>query len=136
MKTLLVLLVTIVLSSVCAYAGINDGLVAYYPFNGNVNDESGNGNNGIVYGATLTNDRLGNPNSAYSFDGINDYISVPDSYSLRSPTEAVSISAWIYLKGWYNFCNRSGGGIPRMHQAKEFFHSGLDLAGHPQSDLV
>jgi hypothetical protein len=31
-----------------------NGLVAYYPFNGNANDESGNGNNGVVYGATLT----------------------------------------------------------------------------------
>ncbi|MBF0101418.1 MAG: hypothetical protein HQK77_10970, partial [Desulfobacterales bacterium] len=28
-----------------AYASLTDGLVAYYPFNGNANDESGNGNN-------------------------------------------------------------------------------------------
>jgi len=53
------------------HAGINDGLVAYYPFNGNANDESGNGNNGTVNGATLTSDRFGNANSAYSFDGVN-----------------------------------------------------------------
>jgi hypothetical protein len=53
-----------------------NGLVAYYPFNGNANDESGNGNNGIVYGATLTTDRCGNPNSAYYFDGISNYISL------------------------------------------------------------
>lgn len=31
-----------------ALAGLSDGLVAYYPFNGNANDESGNGNNGTV----------------------------------------------------------------------------------------
>ncbi len=49
------------------------GLVAYYPFNGNANDESGNGNNGTVFGATLTMDRFGSTNSAYHFDG-NDYI--------------------------------------------------------------
>jgi len=48
---------------------LKDGLVAYYPFNGNANDESGNGNNGTVYGATLTTDRFGNTNKAYSFDG-------------------------------------------------------------------
>jgi len=48
-------------------ANLNDGLVAYYPFNGNdlANDIIG-GNNGIVNGATLTSDRFGNPNSAYS----------------------------------------------------------------------
>ena len=42
-----------------------EGLVAYYPFNGNANDESGNNLNGIVYGATLTTNRKGVPNSAY-----------------------------------------------------------------------
>lgn len=52
---------------------INSGLIAYYPFNGNANDLSGNGHNGIVNGATLTTDRFGNLNSAYYFDG-NDYI--------------------------------------------------------------
>ena len=50
------------------------GLVGWWPFNGNANDESGNGNNGIVNGATLTNDRFGEANRAFSFDGIDDYI--------------------------------------------------------------
>ncbi len=49
-------------------------VVAYYPFNGNANDESGNLNHGTVNGATLTADRFGNPDRAYEFDGINDYI--------------------------------------------------------------
>lgn len=44
-------------------------LVASYPFNGNANDASGNGNNATVNGATLTTDRFGNANSAYSFNG-------------------------------------------------------------------
>ena len=46
-----------------------DGLIAYYPFNGNANDQSGNGHHGTVIGATLTSDRDGNENSSYSFDG-------------------------------------------------------------------
>ena len=46
-----------------------NGLVGWWPFNGNANDESGNGNNGTVNGATLTTDRFGNANKAYSFDG-------------------------------------------------------------------
>ncbi len=49
---------------------LNNGLVGYYPFNGNVNDESGNGNNGNIIGnISLITDRLGNNNSAYNFDG-------------------------------------------------------------------
>jgi hypothetical protein len=50
------------------------GLVGWWPFNGNANDESGNGNNGTVNGATLTSDRFGNTINAYSFDGVNDFI--------------------------------------------------------------
>jgi len=51
-----------------------NGLVGYWPFNGNANDESGNGNHGTVNGATLTTDRNGNANSAFSFDGVDDWI--------------------------------------------------------------
>ena len=39
-----------------------NGLVAYYPFNGNANDASGNGNHGTVNGAILANDQNGNQN--------------------------------------------------------------------------
>jgi hypothetical protein len=48
-----------------------NGLVGWWPFNGNANDESGNGNNGTVNGATLTTDRFGNANKAYSFNNTN-----------------------------------------------------------------
>jgi hypothetical protein len=51
-------------------------LVAYFPFDANANDASGNGNNGIVNGAVTTPDKFGNSNSAYFFDGVNDYIGV------------------------------------------------------------
>lgn len=56
---------------------LNEGLVAYYPFSGNADDESGNGHHGTVYGAALTEDIFREPNSAYSFDGTSDYISIP-----------------------------------------------------------
>jgi hypothetical protein len=46
-----------------------DGLVGWWPFNGNANDESGNGNNGNAIGVTLTTDRFGLTNSAYFFNG-------------------------------------------------------------------
>ena len=50
------------------------GLEAYYPFKGNANDASGNGHDGTVNGATLTADKDGNTNSAYSFDGVSNTI--------------------------------------------------------------
>jgi hypothetical protein len=52
-----------------------NGLVGWWPFNGNANDESGNGNHGTVNGATLAADRFGNAGKAYSFDG-DDYINI------------------------------------------------------------
>jgi len=69
-------------------------LVAYYPFNGNSNDESGNGNHGTEEGATLTADRFGNPDSAYSFDGVNDVITIPQVYALNMENN-LSISVWV-----------------------------------------
>ncbi len=73
---------------------ISNGLVAFYPFNGNANDESGNGNNGTVYGATLAADRFGNPNSSYSFDGIDDYINIGSDASLNRANTDFSINVW------------------------------------------
>lgn len=73
---------------------LTDGLVGFYPFNGNANDESGNGNNGSVFGAALTTDRFGNPSSAFSFNGVTDYIGIPDAPSLNPPS-SISVSAWI-----------------------------------------
>jgi hypothetical protein len=66
-------------------------LIAYFPFNGNAEDASPYGNDGIVYGATLTNDKNGNPQSAYYFDGIDDYIDLGKINLERNFT----ICAWI-----------------------------------------
>ncbi|MCP4700948.1 MAG: LamG domain-containing protein [Gammaproteobacteria bacterium] len=96
MKTLLKLFVALGLSLGLlgnAYAGLNDGLVAYYPFNGNANDESGNGHNGTVNGATLTTDRFGIIESAYGFDGVDDYIKASAS---NLPTAERTVSLWFY----------------------------------------
>ena len=70
------------------------GLVAYYPFNDNAADESGNGNDGTVNGATLTQDRFGNNNSAYSFDGIDDNILLPNIGSFN----AFTVAMWINIE--------------------------------------
>lgn len=66
---------------------LTQGLVAYYPFNGNANDASGNGHNAqTMNGIQLTPDRFGNLNSAYIFDGVDDYIRVTDNGAFSTPT--------------------------------------------------
>jgi len=91
-----------------AFADLNDGLVAYYPFDGNANDESGNGNDGTVNGAVLTTDRFGNSNSAYDFDGVNDNITIPHSDSMNV-IDGLSVSAWIV-------CHDCGQQLPLVGQ--------------------
>ena len=75
---------------------IKEGLVAYYPFNGNADDASGNKNHGTVHGATLTEDRFGRKNSAYYFDG-QDGIVINDNVTLK-PTNSLTLSAWVKIE--------------------------------------
>jgi len=83
---------------------INNGLVAFYPFNGNAQDLSLFGNHGTVVGPSLTTDRFGNMNSAYYFDGINDGIEIPRSTSLE-PISAMSACAWVLREANPNVWN-------------------------------
>jgi hypothetical protein len=73
---------------------LTQGLLAYYPFNGNAADESDHGHNGVVHGATLVADRLNKANKAYSFDG-SDTIMVDAADSLNFGTGDFSICFWI-----------------------------------------
>lgn len=78
-----------------------NGLVGYWPFNGNANDESGNGNNGIVNGATLTTDRFGNDGSAYNFSGSS--VNIPLTQAIVSyPARTLSF--------WFNSVGGQSGG--------------------------
>ncbi len=92
-KTLQIL--TILTLSLNAYAQVpnyvpSNGLVGWWPFNGNANDESGNGNNGTVNGAILATDRFGNPNNAYSFS-----LGYIICGNIAIPTiDTISISFW------------------------------------------
>jgi WD40 repeat protein len=77
-------------------ASLQQGLVAYYPFNGNANDESGNGHHGEVHGATLASDRVSRKNTAYEFDGVSDYISIIHSkYVDFASHDSFSFSLWV-----------------------------------------
>lgn len=76
----------------CADADLSKGLRAYYPFNGNANDESGNRNNGVAMnGAHFGPDMVGRPGKAAEFDGVDDYFLVEDNGKLNSTSVTVSM---------------------------------------------
>ncbi len=82
----------------------SNGLVGWWPFNGNANDESSNGNNGAVNGPILSADRFGTPNSSYSLNKTNyEYINVPQTNNLNNLSN-ISISLWTFINssGPYN----------------------------------
>lgn len=69
-------------------------MMAYYPFNGNAYDMSGNNYHGNPSGVTSTSDKAGESNQAYYFDGSNDYISLPfqsDDFGTN-----ITMTAWVY----------------------------------------
>ncbi len=97
MKTNFVFFLTLLLLASCSisHVDINSGLVGHYPLNGNANDLSENKNHLNVVGAVLTNDRFGNENSAYSFDGTTSVVfaEVVDMPAMDS----VKTISWWYI---------------------------------------
>jgi hypothetical protein len=77
-----------------AYADLNDGLVAYYPFDGNANDESGNGNHGVEYGEThYTNGMIKQARLFDREDGL-EYILIPNTLN----SNEYSVALWANLE--------------------------------------
>ena len=95
-----------------------DGLVGWWPFNGNANDESGNGNDGVVNGATLTEDRFGNADSAYFFNGTNSFIEVPNNQQINNLPE-VSVGYWVNINQFpqINVFNGFAGCVTKWFQS-------------------
>jgi hypothetical protein len=88
--SVLTLTISIGFAQVPNYVPTN-GLVAWWPFNGNANDVSGNGYNGAVNGATLTADRFGNTNSAYNFQSsVSNFINANIGFQTK-----------LTIAGWY-----------------------------------
>ena len=113
-------------------ATLTEGLVGYWSFDDPVNpgrDDSGNGNDGTVQGATWTSGKFG---GALSFDGANDYVSVPHDAALDI-TGDITISAWICLMqgGSYQAIVTKcvgGGGQNNPFDFRTTWHAEPDLA--------
>ena len=93
---LLGIAVILTLGNCCLFADMPEGLIAYYPLNGNGTDASGNGHDGFVQDATPTANRFDQSGKALLFDGTNSFISVPDSPDLRLSSTDFTITAWIF----------------------------------------
>ncbi len=100
-------------------------LVADYPFSYNADDVSGNNNNGIVFGATLTTDRFGNENSAYYFDGVDDYIEIIPEGDVSNIGD-FTLCVWAYLENWDEQY-----GIDSQHLDRQYIFD-----GHSYSSVV
>jgi len=92
-------------SGACGIHGgaVTDDLVASWKFNGNANDSSGSGLNGTVTGATLTTGKNGIASSAYTFNGVDQYVNFGNSASFSQPN--ITFAAWIkpaVLSGYQN----------------------------------
>jgi len=109
---------------------LTNGLVAYYPFNGNAFDGSGNGNNGTIYGATLTADRFGEPSNAYAFNGTNNYVQTPSRFSTGANPKSFSVwlnpshlkRGWIIDGGSDGFSGQTFGLFMELATGKILFH--------------
>ncbi|MBL7703561.1 MAG: LamG domain-containing protein [Ferruginibacter sp.] len=90
-----------------AQVNLDKGLQAYYPFDGNAHDKSGNNNHPVFNNAVITTDRFGNPNSAYHFNGVYQYMRIPNKPSLNFGKE-ISLSVWVRPTGfYYGICHAS-----------------------------
>jgi hypothetical protein len=87
-----------------------EGLVAYYPLNGNADDKSGNGHNGVLVGAVAAADRFGKQNAALSFNGTSSYIHCGDILDevFSAPVAKFSVAGWAYTRTMGSY-SRGGG---------------------------
>ena len=83
MKPFCLLLLLCAINPAFSQVNLTNGLVAYYPFNGDANDHSGNNNNPSFNNATPVAGQSGVPNTAYYFNGQNSYIQVPNSPTIN-----------------------------------------------------
>jgi hypothetical protein len=75
-------------------------LIAFYPFDGDINDYSGNGNHGTSQGGNFEKDMQNNTSSAYDFNGTSDHISINNSTSLKSPSRFISMASWVKIRSF------------------------------------
>ncbi|MHC1708714.1 MAG: LamG-like jellyroll fold domain-containing protein [Bacteroidales bacterium] len=79
---------------------LSDGLILFYPLDGNANDLSEFERHGVVVEAVPSTDRTGNTNNALEFDGTNDYVDIPDGVYFNGD---FTVNAWVYETAYSNW---------------------------------
>lgn len=113
---------------------IGNNLVGEYLFNGDAIDSSPNmSNDGTVFGVSLTTDRAGTANNAYSFDGVNDYITIQDNDATDFSLEDFSISVWVDAASIQTDLTTTNNFIIRKRNGSESFPFGIAILNqtHP-----
>lgn len=126
MKTLITSFLFLIMSFLgIAQSSLDSGLVAFYPFNGNANDESGNGNHGTITGALVTPaaDRYGEEGKSYKF-WFPDYVSVPTNSSFFA--DEFTVSYWYKVEAYWGdrgvlSCVGNNGGYQQVFTAGTTF---------------
>lgn len=139
----LVVLVSLLSTNSIVVAGLSDGLVAYYPFDGNADDASGNGYDLTGYnGPAPATDRNGNPTGAYRFDGTNDHMAGA-SYDVVTPGAqgSFALSFWFSPTSTWTTDNNPNtmlvGNIvndPPVYRPDGWFDWGVMIASGPNHD--
>ena len=142
-KKLLLPFLLMCLTNLGAQIDLKKGLVLHLPFTGNTGDSSGFNRHGFNSNAVLTNDRCGNSNSAYWFNGINSSIEVPTPGLINL---YYTYSIWVYAtelpdNGEYKYplsIGGSGGGqnIAICNNAMQGWAAGSNNGGNPALSLV
>ncbi len=106
-------------------SNLRNGMVAYYPFNGNANDESGNGNNGTITSGSVPfiADRNGKVSSAIQLGG--GYIVTTPSVFTFQQNQAFTVSIWFTLE-----TNSSGGRLLSNECPEGNFRIGTGVNGN------
>ena len=111
----LALTTQIITAQVPSYVPTN-GLVAYYPFNGNANEEIGNTNNGTATNLVYSQDRFNIDNKSSQLNG-NSYITISNSLNLQSLNNVMTITGWFkpttfFNNQWYSLICKSNSFSP------------------------
>ena len=107
-----------------SHADLTTGLVAYYPFDGNASDMSGNDHHGTVNGTTLGTDRHGLAGKAFNFDGVDDYINIGNF-----PLTDFTFNSWVNIEAVNT--NNLNAILSRMGTA----YQGFEFSVEPDSTL-
>jgi hypothetical protein len=121
-RTLFLLLIFNLFCYTNGQSKIADGLIAYYPFNGDIKDYSGNNNDAIDHNTTFTVDRFGKNGCACEFNGYSSYLSIPNKAELNPAN--ISIAAWVQVESFYSGDN-GGNYIVSKGNDGNYGHYGL-----------